>query len=60
MNNKDLFPGVHISEPQRVRWEMETQKIREAWELGKERAAHRTTRVDTAPYRTVLAGKAFV
>lgn len=60
MNNKDLFPGVHISESQMVRWEEETQKIREAWELGKERTAHRARRVDTAPYRTVLAGKAFV
>lgn len=59
MNNTDLFPGVQISEPQRARWEEETQKIREAWELGKERAAHRTRRVDTAPYRAVLAGKAF-
>ena len=59
MNNKDLFPGVHISEPQRARWEEETQKIREAWELGKERNAHRTGQVDIAPYRTVLAGEAF-
>lgn len=59
MDNKDLFPGVHISESQKTKWDEEIQKIREAWELGRDRAIHRKGKVDAAPYRAVLAGKAF-
>lgn len=59
MNRNDLFPGVRISKTQREKWDEETQKIREAWELGKKRATRGERRVDTAPYRSELAGKAF-
>ncbi|GAB3085170.1 hypothetical protein CAQUA_07035 [Corynebacterium aquatimens] len=58
--NEVLFPGVPISDSERESWDRETRKLREAWEVGRERFSEASQCSPRTPFRPAFTGGAFV
>lgn len=59
-DKKDLFPDVAFTERERESWDLETKKIREAWETGRDRFSEASHCSPRSPFRPAFTGGAFV